>query len=228
MALTVISMATYLTRKDGGWRDEDYNASKFIKLIKGKAINKWGSMPSRAGPQVRFDGTSRAAVIACFAQSMCDHLVANNHCNGQMALVPVPSSDAVHGATFTRYPARELAVALKAELVRKGISVKGTDVLRWKTPKLPSHAGGSRDGEFLYDNLTVVGPVQAGVRYVLVDDVYTGGGHLQASKRRLVEAGANVDLAVCAGKSSQTKPPSAFDFTTAQLADLVLVADLFG
>ncbi len=61
------------------------------------------------------------------------------------------------------------------------------DVLRWKTPKTPSHIGGSCSGEALYDNLTVLGTLQPGVRYVLVDDVFTGGGHLQASKRRLEE-----------------------------------------
>jgi orotate phosphoribosyltransferase len=120
-----------------------------------------------------------------------------------------------------------LSIACRG-LAAKNVDVAVADVSRWKTPKTPSPSGGSRSGEALYDNPTVPGTLQPGVRYVLVDDVFTGGGHLQASKRRLEEAGATVDLAVCAGKTSQVKPPAAFAFNAEQIPDLVLLAELLG
>ncbi|WNG49178.1 phosphoribosyltransferase [Archangium minus] len=219
MALTVACFASYLTNVTKAWRDEDHSASMFIKAIKGKPFKGYGHVPVR-GWNTRFDHNNRHVTHTFFGKMAADHLDDVGMTMVPLCLVPLPSSDAVQGTSFTRFPARDLALAVQRELAKKGETVQIDDILRWKMAKQPSHAGGTRDAQELYENLVLTAAPSEGVVHVLVDDVCTGGGHLRAAKRRLEDADATVDYAVCAGRTVQIQPKDAFAVITEKLPDL--------
>ena len=67
LTVRVVYFATYLTRVDSSWRDEDHNASKFVKAIKGKPFNGYASIP--VGCRVeRLTTTNSASAVDWFAE----------------------------------------------------------------------------------------------------------------------------------------------------------------
>lgn len=220
MPLTVVAFASYLTR-GREWRDEDHSALKFIKAIKGKHFNGYGHVPVR-GFRHKFDLATRLHTHTYFSWLAADHLVAKRWVSKKYTinLVPIPSSDAVKGAKFDRFPARDIAKALQRELKAKGVTAQVVDILRWTSAKTPSHAGGTRDPHELYRALSVTAGISEDADYLMVDDVCTAGGHLRACKRRLDEAGAKVYRAICAGRTVQTPPENAFGVFTEEFDDL--------
>lgn len=116
-------------------------------------------------------------------------------------LVPVPGRNAVETGPV------EMATRTLAEHARReqdGVFV--LDVLRWDMPMPSSRAGGSRDPGYLLGHLRCTAPgAVAGRRIVVLDDVMTTGGHIRAAARLLRDHGATVDLALVAGRSSQSE-----------------------
>jgi hypothetical protein len=201
--LQAICFSTYLTDIAVDWRPRDHDAHKFIDAIKDRDINGYAYVRVR-GKWLRFDNANRQDVVGWFA-TMVGHYFEAENLRRNVALVPVPGSKCdlkFRGTLRTATLAEAIAETVNGATVR--------DVLRWKKA-MPSanEEGGTRDPQELLANLTLRGSVD-GTRVVLVDDVLTSGGHLQACAALLRQKGARVRRAVCAGRADDTQPADPF------------------
>lgn len=120
--------------------------------------------------------------------------IASNANSGTFTVVPVPSKDAVVGVC-----GETRSVEMVKQCCRAHANLRVLDALRFKEQMAKaSTGGGTRNARNLYAALEVVaerpfGPV------MLVDDVYTSGGHLRAANKRLTEAGFDVKFAAVCG-----------------------------
>ncbi|MGQ0614395.1 MAG: hypothetical protein ACT4PV_11715 [Planctomycetaceae bacterium] len=224
MPVTVECFAAYLTITpesdewigDEEWRGAGYDAKKFVDAVKGKPVNGYATIPY-GGKLHRVDQSRRRVAVDLFGRWAAEQrapALAREPC----MLVPVPSSN----STVTA-PARGAAVVL-AEAVAKhaGSGAEVRDCLRWTREVPPAHEGGPRRAAILYPHLACAESVR-GRKCVLLDDVLTSGGHLQACAARLRQEGAVVDLALCAGRTWRYYPLAAnpFELEAERLDDYV-------
>jgi len=199
MALSVISFTTYLTR--GPWNDDDHHALKFVKAVKGKNFGGWAVVPV-LGRNKELRAANADDAIDWFAELAAAEIV-RLRLPGPAILLPLPnSSSTVKNGKVprTKLLAERIAAKLK--------NTKVWDGLRWTKEMTPTHQGGTRDPQKLYDNLVVTSNPPKGT-LILIDDVFTKGGHLQAAVARLTEKKAECELAICAGRTvleSQEQP----------------------
>ena len=218
MTIPVLSRCNYLTfvqETGDAWRNEDHNASKFVKAVKGDELNGYAYVPV-AGEQRRLSNSNRDEVYGWWAVWAADQI--QSCCSeGGILLVPVPGhADTVGKAATTGAPAR-LAEALAAALrERAGVY----DVLRWDQVMVPARKRkGPRDAEVLLSHLRLDGEVP-GRPVVLVDDVCTTRGHLRACATALAERGVEVVLAMCAGRTTWEQTADPFEVEPENLGDL--------
>lgn len=110
--------------------------------------------------------------------------------------VPVPSRDAlVHGGDVERWGPRDL--------VRGLVKVEHrAELVRFTTPPKPASEGGPRDWHELIEHMALLEPPPAGTRSaVIVDDVLTSGGHMQAVAKLLLDAGIERVAGLCIAKT---------------------------
>jgi hypothetical protein len=199
MALSVISFATYLTR--GPWNDDDHHALKFVKAVKGKNFGGWAVVPV-LGRNKELRAANAEDAIDWFAELAAAE-IAKLRISSPAILVPLPNSSSTvrnKNVSRTAMLAERIAAKLK--------NTKVWDGLRWAKEMTPTHQGGTRDPQKLYDNLVVTDNPPKGT-LILIDDVFTKGGHLQAAVARLAEKKAECKFAICAGRTvleSQEKP----------------------
>jgi predicted amidophosphoribosyltransferase len=79
------------------------------------------------------------------------------------------------------------------------------DGLRFKKTLTKSREGGPRDVGTLYDNLDVIAPIPTDAQIILIDDVCTGGGHLKAAAKRIVEGGGECIFSICIARTANDK-----------------------
>lgn len=214
MPLKVASFASYLSSIANDWEDADFAAYKFVRAIKGDKVNGHAKVPVN-GSLERLDETTQPTVYQWFADWAIKHLPGQQ--SSKIALVPVPGHDATK-PRHSDFPAARMATALAA---RAGAAnrVVVADLLRWKSVKTPSHQGGPRDPQVLLPNLAVHGKKLDGYQYVLIDDVYTSGGHLKACTAALADLGISVELALCAGRCVREQVANRFNIPAEELED---------
>jgi hypothetical protein len=210
--LEVICFCTYLTDIGSGWRSDDYNTNDFIHAIKDRDLNGFALIPVR-GERHRVDNDNRQDVVEWFATMVADY-TKEIGLEQNVALVPVPGSKC--DAKFTGNPRTTvLAEAIAKKL--EGATVR--DVLRWKKEMPSANAqGGTRDAATLFKNLVLQGSM-TGANVVLVDDVLTSGGHLQACAALLRQDGARVRRAVCAGRADDAQADVPFAIRLEDIPD---------
>jgi predicted amidophosphoribosyltransferase len=212
MPLRAVCFSTYLTRL-GGWRSDDYNVRDFIYALKDRDINKHSWLKVR-GTWHKFDNANRQDVVGWFGMIVADYLTANP-VEAPFMLVPVPGSKVDVKFAGTQRTA-ELAEAIAAEMDGAAIVL---DTLRQKAPMPSANAqGGTRDAAELFEHLVLLDDV-TDLPIVLVDDVLTSGGHLQACATILREAGADVLLAVVAARADASQVPDPFAVRIEDIAD---------
>lgn len=203
MSIRVVTYAQYLSNVAVQWRAEDYAASKLIKAVKGENINGYAWIPA-GNTTRRLDNGNASEAIGWCADRMANTLQALLG-NGSITLVPIPCSNSLKGSPI-KGPPWHLARALANRL---GKSTGLVNLLQWTSYLGSARSGqGVRDPAVLEQHLSIDGPVpqSGGSEVVLVDDVYTSGGHIRACVRRLRAAGAKVDVALAAGRTVDGSP----------------------
>jgi len=193
VALSVVCFGTYLTTL-GGWRSDDYNVRDYVYALKDRDISKHSWLKVR-GTWRKWDNSNRQDVVGWFGQIVAEYFEANP-LEAPIMLVPVPGSKVdvnYAGTPRTAQLAEAIAAAVDGMFVG--------DVLRQSVPIASANdEGGPRDAATLFKNLALTDDV-AGFPVVLVDDVLTSGGHLQACAAKLRQAGADVLMAVVGARA---------------------------
>ena len=205
MPLPVVSFSTYLTSTDGvTWRADDYNARDFILAIKDRDVAGYAFVRC-CGTWRRFENANRQDVVRWFGEMVAEYFERNPP-TIPFVLVPVPGSKIDLG--FSGVPRTTMLANAIASVLPSAPAVR--DVLRWESPIPPSRSlSGTRDVASLYDRLCLTGSV-SGERVVLVDDVLVLGGHLRACAAKVRAGGADVMLALCAGRADQIQAADPF------------------
>lgn len=192
MALTVVSFAAYLTRPP--WSDSDRNALKFVKAIKGESFKYSANVPVNG--VIRRLTISNAADVVDWFGDMAAAEIRRLKLSAPLVLIPLPNSSSTvknQKVPRTALLATTIAGKLKNTVV--------CDCMRWKKPQIPTHDGGPREAHLLYPNLALTTAPPKG-NILLIDDVHTLGGHLQAAAARLVtDANRTCKTAMAAGRS---------------------------
>ena len=214
--LDVFTYCAYLCGE--GWQgspsQDFYNATKFAKALKRQSVNGWAAVPVPIGGATRtLRDHNRRDAFAWFAEMV--HATLPNHFAGPTRLVPVPGSKVTSFNDVMRSSTFEMASAIAARL--KNATV---EPLLWWSEAIPSahHEGGPRDPALLYPKL-VLSPLAASQpNCILIDDVKTSGGHLQACEAKLRSAGVPVMYAICAGRTVYDEALPAFGLYPEKLA----------
>lgn len=209
MPLKVLSCCTYSTAYRTRTQ-EQWAALQFVRAIKGKPIKGYVHVPLPGGERAHLDAGSAAQTVRWFGIIASTRIAWRG--DRPIALVPIPDARcALHTAAIPR--ARGLAEALAASLPQGKACV--LDVLRWAEVMPRAHAsGGTRDPQELYSGLRLTTRTLPadGRDVILIDDVIASGGHLRAAAAFLVDCGARVLGAVCAGRADDTDAADADPF----------------
>jgi hypothetical protein len=235
MGLTIACMTSYCSksRDEVHWSDDAYGAAAFKNAIKGNTLNRSQLVLVR-GRWLQVNDGNKAVALDWFVDMAHDFLVANPSFGpsgpGPNILIPLPGSKLVQGASAGLHSPHTMAAKLAARLNQIGAPTHVVDVLRWDQPMRNTHGeGGSRDPEALFPHLLVTGQVPAG-RLVLVDDICTGGGHMQAAAYVLKKQGVQVGHGLCAVKAEGAPSPQHryFEPNVHTYSDFLPFAEVFG
>lgn len=192
---------------------DTYHAGKLVKALKrDRQFNGWAEIPDRVpGPATRrhrLDEANRAEAMGWVAQWIAD-LLNNRNPTGRATwtLVPVPGSNSVDRTSIKECTAYRLCSAIEARVPTAFVET----CLHFSQPVASAHsASGSRDPNVLYRQLTFTPPARQSPNVVLVDDVYTTGGHLRASEAHLRRNGIKLWAALCAARTRDEEEDEPF------------------
>ena len=200
--ITLVSSVSCMTRRMHDWRQEDYNAFKFMRAIMRRRFtgSAWIPVPGRL-PQRLTNATGEQAVewFGEMAWPSVHEVIARR----PAVFVPIPDANRIVGSP----PSASRALA--ADLARRS-DARLLDVLRWRQPlgEVP-RASGPLDPQMLSDNLINTGGVVM-ADCVLVADVVDGHACVQAVAGRLRRLGGQPLLVVSAGRIVNTFPDDPF------------------
>jgi hypothetical protein len=194
--MSVLSFCRYLSLPPGGeWRDEDYGPWMFVKAAKDETFNGYAGL-NIDGRRKLFRSSDHGNTEK--AREWFGELVGGlTWSPKKVYLAPIPDSSCTTslGRVSNTYPLAAAAVAnLKIATLWDG--------LRFKRALTKSREGGPRDVPTLYRNVEVILPIPKDAQIVLIDDVCTGGGHLKAAARRIVEGGGECYFAICIARTA--------------------------
>lgn len=209
MPLAVTCFCGYLCNGSQAWRSEDFDSYKWVHALKGHQLNKHAYVPVR-GQNKLLSNANLPIATEWFGMMTADYLKKKNAC-GPFLVVPIPNSDNIVGSV-AKPRTRKLAKAV-CDTLNDGSYV--VDCLRWKKNLgSASKEGGPREAEILYKNLAILEgsleDVDENYGVVIVDDVTTSGGHLQACAAKLESKGLTVCRVVCGGKTVYDQNHPAF------------------
>lgn len=203
--IDVVAFVSYLNGQLD-YRPQDYPAKKFVDALKGRPVNMYADLPNatRAGFW-RLTQASATKAMPWFVDRAAAFLSGRPDLQDAV-FVPMPSSRCVIGRPMET----DLSVAsllLAARCRQKALLL---EALRWDMVMQPAHRGGPRSAAKLYPHLRAVAKIPSDRPIVLVDDVYTAGGHVQAATAKLEAAGGIVVLAVVAARMVYDYPADPF------------------
>lgn len=216
MPLGVRSFMQYLTAQVEQMRDEDFIAQQVTKAVKGRPPG--GRQRSlRLGEETYHFGPSNPeGAVEIFVQWAA--LIVQGckeHHDEAIVLVPVPNSSAIEGAAddFRTFElARRIAAAAGGKIVAQ-------DELRWTEPMHPASQGGERAVHELYPKLAATLQADPKLDRMLIDDVLTSGGHLQAAAARLRKNGLKVCGGIVCGRTCRQQLEMPYQVPPEELDD---------
>lgn len=192
----VYCQAQYLTSAVANMRPCDYDATHLVKAVKGLNLTTGAYTVIRIGGRwvtIR-EGNKDEAIewFAEWAASLVDSLGAHDK-----VLVPVPASN------YTGRGSKDFRTATIATAISEkcNTAVGVCLSLYWKHVQVKSRKGGTRDASVLYRNMGLSNYLPPG-DVILIDDVYSTGGHLRAATWSLADSGREVLAGVCCGRTS--------------------------
>lgn len=195
MTIKVLTYADYLTTPTYS-KSDDYAACQFVKCIKNEPFNGYTRIVA-SGKAVRLEKGDRTKAIQAFAALVGDEV----EIQGPYIFIPIPSSK-THIGSPTPSPVLDIAIAI-AERFASIPGVSAIDILAWDAPMASAHKqGGSRHPGDLFPHLRARKSIPKGSKVILIDDVKTSGGHIQACAAFLeCEFGAKIKGAFCLGRT---------------------------
>ncbi len=186
-----LSMKSPVERKDitQAWWD----AFKFTRAVKSARINGYCHIPNGYG-RLRIEQDNVAAARMAFGHWLMG--TANGEAPEGYAIVPVPSKDAIMDVCGPFRHSGMMAEALAGQVHRPTVH----DILRYSEPMQKASEGGPRSESAIFEKMRVLGEIPA-QRIILVDDVVTQGGHINAARRRLEAGGATVVCGIVCGRT---------------------------
>lgn len=194
--MTLLSCVSCMTTRLHEWRQEDYNAFKFMRAIMRRRFTGTAWIPVPGQLPQRLTNASRDAAVEWFGD-MAWPSVQEMVGRRSVVYVPIPDANRVVGSPPS--PSRGLA----SELARRA-DARVLDVLRWRQPLRQVPGGrGALDPQVLSDNLINTGGVVM-ADCVLVADAVGGTTCVQAVAGRLRRLGGRPLLVVSAGRILST------------------------
>jgi hypothetical protein len=183
--LRVVSLCSYLTG-DLKPRSNDWPAIKMVKALKGDPINGYFKLLVE-GVAHRFDKNNVNQFLDLVPQAMAAAILPRTE--GVATLVPIPNSHVLR-PDEPNFPTLKLATGIAAA---SGGRLKAAVALVFREPQEKARKGGPRDAAHLEEAYQIVGNVEGPI--ILVDDVWTLGGHLKAAARKLASPRRSIILA---------------------------------
>ena len=194
--MSVLSFCRYLSLPRGeAWRDEDYGAWMFVMAAKSEPFNGYAHLNIDGHRKTlrSSDAGNTPKAVAWFGELVG----ALEWSPKKVYLAPIPDSGCTTAASrVSKTHALALAAAENLKIATLW------DGLRFKKALTKSREGGPRDVETLYRNLEVIAPIPTDAQIVLIDDVCTGGGHLKAAARKIIEGGGDCSFSICIAKTA--------------------------
>jgi hypothetical protein len=178
----------------------------------GHSDQGYAYVPLPEGGRAYLDPDTASLAASWFGRMAAARLTRNPV--GRCSIVPIPN---VSCALSSPRPPKTHALAIALADVLEPGTATVLDVLRWVRPMPSAHqAGGTRDPQELYGRLRLTLPrlPHDNANVVLVDDVLASEGHLRAAEAFLSDCGANVLVAVCAGRADDTEAGDLEPFKT--------------
>jgi len=198
----------------GGWSDAHYRARNIVKAVKREKFKGFSNWKDKSVPPkiYRVDDTAagqRAALRLAaiwLARRLLDAGIS------EADIVPVPSSQhTVLGQEFTGS-----RIADELQTVHAGM--RSRPILRFCQAQPKTHDSGTRNPNAIQPHLRS-GPVASLRQVILLDDVMTSGGHLQAARRFLANKDVEVAAAVVIARTLWDRPSDMFAIPAEDLPD---------
>jgi hypothetical protein len=215
--IKTVSLFTY--RTGGGttlWTPPQLGVLRFKEALKGEAVGAASSIRV-CGRMCEMGPKNRAQAFEYFGE-MALEVLEDELATSRVILVPVPDSKSTLTTAACRTAKMANALAAESEAIV-------ADVLRWEAAHTPARRGGDRAATVLYTRLRMRGTIPIhGRPFVLIDDFTASGGHIRACAAYLRARGADVRLAICAGKTD-TPPADVFERRIDNYEDLVVPSE---
>lgn len=193
MPLKLACFCSYPTTIEEKWSDDDYNANGLKKALKGESLKACAAVPTTIDPAgyVPLVNSNAHLAVTIVARFCADFIGTEPTLEGagQIRLVPIPSSSAIINTTTRRFVGLQIAQETVSMIGKPSVQV--ADVLRFTEASQTTRQGGTRLARDILAKLTLIGEVENGALYVLIDDVATSGGHILACEKKLRTVGAS-------------------------------------
>jgi|ERR1043166_1791106 hypothetical protein len=196
MPLNVTSFTPYVSLNAGlTLSQHEWNAFKLIQALKGKAIKGFANIPL-SGMYFELRQENAHLAVEWFAR-MASQYILQKQVPAPLVFIPIPNSSCT--ADCSTAPRTVTLAQAVAEKLRPTSVV---DCLRWQHAMgSASTGGGPRRPQTLYDSLVLTDDVPKQGTFILIDDMKTTGGHLQACRAMIESQGVTCDMAICGGRT---------------------------
>jgi hypothetical protein len=199
--MRVLSVCEYLIDED---RDPDHSIGRcIVKAVKGMPFDGYVDI-TVGGRQQRLDSDNPELAVAWAAERLCMH-VFRMYRQEALGIVSVPGHDHSHQRQNEGGHVHRLGLSLAEALRGLRMTAEVLSLLHWSQPVESARKGGPRDAAVL-GQLLRVASVPRHQKLIILDDVVTTGGHVEAAYAALVAAGCEVaDIAFVVARTVRVK-----------------------